>query len=334
MNMANLGAGAMGAASGAMSGASMGPIGMAAGGILGGLGGLFGGEDEVEMPSAEDIARDTVAAQGIKTQGLLDLRAKHDPRMSQLAMDQMGRTQAGLRPFQQQVISNIAQDRRTLSDDSIGQFREQAKGFAGAERLQAILQQQAEDELRRGGRLSAQEARLVEQGTQGATQRQGRGSGAFNVGQLAVNRAGAMNQREAQGRQFAMGVQTQGLNLSNPLSRIFAQDAGTIGSSLDNLRNQQQFAQQSQVQDFDPFGGQGVSQFNTGMQSGFNQRSSDFTSDIIGGGISSLNNLSGLGGMFGGGGGGIGGVGGGSFSGAGDIGSGQHGPLMQGGTFF
>jgi len=273
--------------------------------------------------------------QGIKNQGLVDLRGEFNPQLNRLAVEQAGRAQQGLSGIGQNIVGDINRDRNALNQNSMSQFRQQAQGFAGAERLQAILQKQAEDELALGGQLSGQDVRNIDQLTQGATARQGRGSGAFNVGQLALGRQGAVDARKAQRRQFGMQAIQSGLATSNPLQRIMQQNAGTAGSLMERLGNVQNFARENTVGDFNPLGGSLLSntQFNQGQQAGFNQRATARSDDMAGGAMSMLGNVD-FGSLFGGNKDGVGGVSGGSFGGAGDFASGQHGPIGQGGSFF
>jgi len=304
----NASAKAQGAMGGAMSGAAMGTQimpgwGTAIGGVAGGLMGMFGSEEEVAPPTPEELAQQEVGLQRIKNQGLVDLRGQFNPELNRLAVAQAGRAQQGLSGIGQNIIGDINRDRSSLNQASMQQFRQQNQGFAGAERLQQMMQQQAEAQLARGGQLSPQQMRSVDQMTQSATQRQGRGSGAFNVGQLALGRHGAMQANEDRARAFAQQTQQGGLALSNPFARMQSMNAGTVGSQLDHLRNTQQFAHQNTVGDFNPLGGSLLSntQFNQEQQSAFNTRQTKRSDDMIGGGLSVLGNVD-FGNMFGGGG--------------------------------
>ena len=294
-----------GAMSGASAGASFGPWGAAIGAVGGGLMGFFGSEEEVAPPTPEELAQQEVGLQRIKNQGLVDLRGDFNPQLNKLATDQIGRTQQSMSGIGRDVIGDISRDRSSLNQASMQQFRNQNQGFVGAERLQEMMQKQAQAQLARGGQLSPQQMRSIDQMTQGATQRQGRGSGAFNVGQLALGRHQVMQANEDRARAFAQQTQQGGLALSNPFARMQSMNAGTVGSQLDHLRNYQQVAQESTVGDFNPLGGSLLSntQFNQGQQSGFNQRATARSDDMMGGALGILGNVD-FGGMFGGGGGG------------------------------
>ena len=147
-----------------------------------------------------------------------------------------------------------------------------------------MLQQQAEDQLKRGGMLSQEQMRGVDQSTMGNVASRGRGAGAFGVGQLVLGRAGAIQANEDRARQFAQQTQQGGLAMSNPLQRIMQQNASTSGSIMDRLRNVQGFGQQNTV-DFDPINANvsNIAQFNNQMQQQQAQASASGFGDILGG---------------------------------------------------
>lgn len=307
LNMGAKESGAMsGAASGAMAGASLGPWGALAGGVIGGLGGFFGSEEEVVPPSASDLARETADIQeNIYLPSLMRQRDKFNPQMMGHALDQARLAQSGLQGFGSGISRDINQQRNIFSDNSIQQLRQQSPGFAGSERLQQMMQQQAEQGLRTGGNLNPEQMRGIDQMTQGAVASRGRGAGAFGVGQMALGRHSVLQANEDRARNFAQQTQQGGLNVSNPLQKIFAQSASTTGSFMDRLRNIQGFGASNSVSEFDPIGAGVLSAngMNSTLASNFNQRQSARSDDMFGGAMSSLGNMD-FGSMFGGGGGG------------------------------
>ena len=308
LNMAGLSGMLGGALGGASTGASFGGPGALIGGVVGGLGGLFGSEDEVKQPTPEELAQQTVGIrENIFLPALTRMRGQFNPQLAQQGIDQTNRIQQGLSGVNRNIASDIGQQRNMLGVSDADFLRSQSQGFAGSERLQAILQKQAEEELALGGQLSDEDLRNVQQGSQAASFSRGRGTGSFGIGQLALARQGATDARKAQRRNFAGQTIQSGLNVSNPLQRILAQNTQTAGSMLDRLRNSQQFGQQNQVQSFDPISGavSGISGFNTSNQQGFNQRQSERSDDIFGGALSALGSLGGGGGFGGGGSGGM-----------------------------
>lgn len=268
---------------------------------------LSGGAEAPEAIDPRKLARQTVGVQEEFLGGRQRLRSEFDPQIIQGASEQLGRSQTGLRGVQGGITQDIISERQALGQASADQLRQQSQGFAGAERLQGLLQQQAEDQLQRGGALSGQQMRSIDQLTQGATARQGRGSGQFNIGQLALGRAGAIQANEDRARQFAQQTQQGGLAVSNPLQQILAREAGTAGTSFDRLRNIQGFGQQNTV-DFDPINAQVAQNARQQQQAEQAQFTADrnFLPDLISGGLSLAGSVGtgGLSSMFGGFGGG------------------------------
>ncbi len=269
-----------------------------------------GGAEAPEAIDPRKLARQTVGVQEEFLGGRQRLRGEFDPQIIQGASEQLGRAQTGLRGVQGGVTQDIISERGALGQASVDQLRQQSQGFAGAERLQGLLQQQAEDQLRRGGALSGQQTREVDQGVFSRLAGQGRGAGAFSVGQLALGRQGAIQANEDRARQFAQQTQQGGLAVSNPLQQIFAREAGTAGTSFDRLRNIQGFGQQNTV-DFDPINQNvaGIAQQQFAQEQAKFEADRNFLPDLISGGLSlagsvGTGGLSSLLGGFGGGGGG------------------------------
>jgi len=144
------------------------------------------------------------------------------------------------RVTEEDIIPGIMRDREQMFAGDVKQFNQQLNQQGGAFRegllnmspelrsagygvqaqdaLLAKLYGQAQDDLDRGGNLSAEGNRAVEQGTASAVGQRGRGAGAFGVGQLALNRESARQGREDRSRQFAgqvfgMGGESQRRNL-------------------------------------------------------------------------------------------------------------------------
>jgi len=278
-----------------------------------GLADFFGGGAKAPKPiDPRALARQTIGVQEEFLPGREKLRSQYNPQIIQGGLAQLGRAQEGLSGVTSDIAGDISRDRASMNQADIGQLRQQSQGFAGAERLQAMLQQQAEDELARGGQLSPEQMRNIDQLTQGATQRQGRGSGAFNVGQLALARHGAVQAREDRARQFAGQTLGTGLATANPFQRIQSQNATMAGGIGSRLQNAQGFAGQNTV-NFDPIN-QNVAQIaNQNFQAEQAKFEADrsFLPDLIGGGLSLAGNIFGgpaggviagkLGGLFGGG---------------------------------
>jgi len=299
-----------GVASGAMSGAAIGSIvpgigtaiGAAGGAILGGLSGFLGSEEEVEPPTPEEMAQQSIGVQEIYLPALQRLRAQHNPELMRLGVEQTSRAQQGLSGISNAMAGDISRDRATLSTGDMDLFRSQSQGFQGAERLQQIMQQQAEEELRLNGRLSPEMQRNVDQMTMGQTMKQGRGAGAFNVGQLALSRQGAVQQRQDRARQFGSGVAQLGMQTSNPLQRFMGINAQMAGGLPQRMAQAQQFGEQNQV-NFDPINAQiaNVAMGSAQMKAAQNARSSSSFGDMLGGGLSMVGSMY-AGGAFGGGG--------------------------------
>jgi len=309
-----------------------------------GLGDFFGGGADAPDPiDPLKLGRQTGKLQTQFQGQRQKLRKQFDPQIMQGALRQAGRAQTGLSSLGQNITGDISRDRASLTGGDIGTLRQQSQGFAGAERLQEMLQRQAEDQLQRAGALTKEQFRDVDQGVFGGLAGQGRGVGAFGAVQSALGRQSAIRADEDRARQFAQQTQQGGLAVSNPLQNILAQSSNATGTFMDRLRNIQGFGAQNQV-NFDPINANvsNIAQFNNQMQQQQAQASAGGFGDIIGG----LGSLAGtvmggplggmiggkIGGMFGGGSSGGGGVA--SFAGAGDMASGQHGPLPQGGDFF
>ena len=260
---------------------------------------FFGGGAKAPDPvDPRELARDTVGVQEEFLGGRQRLRGQFDPQIMQGSLAQLGRAQAGLSGVSGDIAQDIARDRATLSAGDIGQLRSQSAGFAGAENLQAMLQKQAEEELALGGQLSAQESRNIDQLTQGATARQGRGAGAFNVGQLALGRQGAVDDRKAQRRQFAQQTLGSGLAVSNPFQRIMSQNATMAGGIPSRLGQTMGFADQNTV-NFDPINQQvaGLASQQFAAEQAKFAADRSFLPDIIGGAISGAGSIAGAGGF-------------------------------------
>ena len=294
-----------GAASGASAGSSFGPWGAAIGGVVGGLGGYFGAEEEVEPPTPMELAAQTAEVERFHQGKLYGLRSDYDSKFDQLNQQQLGRTQKYMSGMQRGIASDISRDRRSLNEADMAQFREQSAGFAGSERLQAMLQAQAEQELALGGRLSGEQERDVAQGSQAHSFQRGRGVGNFSIGQLALSRFGAQEAIKDKRRGFAGQTIQSGLNVSNPFQNIMRGNIGTTGSILDRLRNSQNFSQHGRI-DYNPISDSILSanQMATTGQQDFNQRQSERSDDMFGGALSSIGSI--FGSQSGGGGGGSG----------------------------
>ena len=271
-----------------------------------------GGAEEPEMMSGAEMARETVGAQEVFLPERERLREQYGSQIMQGALGRAGTARSGLSGIAAGQAQDISRDRGILNRGDMDMLRQQSQGFTGAERLQALLQQQAEDELALGGQLSNEEMRNVDQLTQQATQRQGRGAGAFNVGQLALGRQGAVDARKAQRRQFAGQTIGSGLAVSNPLQRIMQQNTAAAGSLPQRLGQTLQFADQNTV-NFDPINQNvaNAAQAQFAADQAQYQADKSFLPDLIGGGLSMAGSIFGgpAGGMlankiFGGGGGG------------------------------
>ena len=156
---------------------------------------------------------------------------------------------------------------------------------------------------------------MLDQLTQSRTVAQGRGAGAFNVGQLALGRQGEVERRQDRARQFAGQTLGAGLQVSNPFQRFQSQNATMAGGLPTRLGQTMAFGQQNQV-NFDPINANvaniAQNQFNAEQQEYLQDK--NFLPDLIGGGLSMAGSIFGgpsggaiagkLGGLFGGGGGG------------------------------
>lgn len=264
-----------------------------------GLGDFFGGGADAPDPiDPLQLGRQTSQLQKQFLGSRQDLRGEFDEQMIGGALQQAGRAQTGLSGLGRDVIGDMNQQRNLLSSNSIEQLRQQSPGFAGSERLQAMLQQQAESQLARGGMLSGEQMRDVDQMTQGAVASRGRGAGAFGVVQMAMNRQGAIQANEDRARQFAQQTQQGGLAMSNPLQRIFAQESASGGTFMDRLRNVQGFGQQNTV-NFDPINANvsNIAQFNNQMQQQQAEASASGFGDILGGVLGGGLKIAGAGGF-------------------------------------
>jgi len=263
-----------------------------------GLFDFLGGGSAPKAPTAGELANQTYDVQKQYLPRLQQLRGQHDAGLSALDIAQTQRTQQGLSGINQAIAGDISRDRRSLNEADMAQFREQNQGFAGAERLQALLQAQSEQQLALGGRLSGEQERDVAQGSQAASFKRGRGVGNFSVAQLGLNRFGAQQDILDKRRGRAFQTIQSGQNLSNPFRGIQQGNIGATGSILDRLRNSQDFGRQGQV-NFDPISGQ-VAQ---NAQNNFAQESQNFQSgqafggDIFGGLIGGLGGIAGKGGF-------------------------------------
>lgn len=257
-----------------------------------------GGADAPDPIDPLQLGRQTSQLQKQFLGSRQGLRGEFDERMMSGALQQAGRAQTGLGALSGDISQGISANRSQLNRSDMDQFRQQSQGFAGAERLQAMLQQQAESQLARGGMLSGEQMRGVDQMTQGAVASRGRGAGAFGVGQMALGRAGAIQANEDRARQFAQQTQQGGLAMSNPLQRIMQQNTATSGSIMDRLRNIQGFGQQNTV-NFDPINANvsNVAQFNNQMQQQQAQASASGFGDILGGVLGGGLKIAGAGGF-------------------------------------
>lgn len=257
-----------------------------------------GGADAPDPIDPLKLGRQTSKLQKQFLGSRQDLRGQFDERMIGGALQQAGRAQTGLGALSGDISQGISANRSQLNRSDMDQFRQQSQGFAGAERLQAMLQQQAESQLARGGMLSGEQMRGVDQSTMGNVASRGRGAGAFGVGQMALGRAGAIQANEDRARQFAQQTQQGGLAMSNPLQRIMQQNTATSGSIMDRLRNVQGFGQQNTV-NFDPINSNvsNVAQFNNQMQQQQAEASAGGFSDLLGGAIGGGLKIAGAGGF-------------------------------------
>ena len=262
-------------------------------GLLDKIPGMGGGEDAPKPVSATKVAKETADIQGnVYLPALTRLRGQYNPQLNQLAVEQAQRAQQGLSPILSDITGDISRDRGAMTRADMELFRDQSKGFAGAERLQALMQQMAEEELALGGRLSAEQERGVTQRSSADSARRGRGSGAFAVGQLALARQDA--QQRLKNQRFGRGMQTiqSGLQMSNPLQRLMGINAQSAGTALDRLRNAQKFGDANTVK-FDPLNKEvsGIAQSNFAQQSANYRASQAAKSDLLGGGMDLLGSI-------------------------------------------
>ena len=254
-------------------------------GFLSGL--LGGGGSAPKAPTGLQLGKETIDVQKQYLPALTQLQQQHNPQLAANALAQTARMQQGLSPIQADIAGDISRDRATLNQGDISQLRSQSAGFAGAENLQAMLQQQAEQELALGGSLSAEQERDVAQGSQAASFQRGRGVGNFAVGQMALNRFDAQEAIKARRRQFAAGTAGLGLEVSNPFQRIMSQNANVAGGIGSRLANAQGFAGANSV-NFDPINSQvaNAAQNRFAAEQQQYQQEQSFLPDLISGGLS------------------------------------------------
>lgn len=200
------------------------------------------------------------------------------------------------------IIPSIQRQRAELFGSDVEQLRGVTPGLFGAQDIASELQRQAQEELALGRQLSEEEIRESQQSARAATQARGRGAGPFGVAQEILNRDRFGTARQERRRAFAGGTAQLGVDVAQPFLGIQARNNALIGSPLQQLAFNAQFAQAAtpNIPVFDP-NVTSIAQQEFQVQSGRDTTSS--TPGILGGLFSGLGSI--IGGSIGSTGGGF-----------------------------
>jgi len=167
---------------------------------------------------------------------ILSIRSEFDPKFIEQNIRNTRQAQSGIASLLgDEVTESIGRQRGQLFESDIDRLQDVTPGLFGAQKLTGELQRQAQEGLALGGELSAEDIRASEQSIGAATQRRGRGSGAFAVGQLALGRDAARRTRRDERRQFAGQSAQLGIQTAQPFLGIQARNNQLVGSPLQQL---------------------------------------------------------------------------------------------------
>lgn len=278
---------------------------------------------------------------------ILETRRDFDKQFLEADVNQLDRADSALRQrLEGDALPSVMRQREALFSRGVRDFNQQLGDQGGAfrqgllamspelqragqglEEEDEILKRLRADAIRRldrGGDLSAEEIRDVEQQTNSAVGSRGRGAGAFGVGQLALNRVSARRAREAENigygyQAYGLGAESQRRNLAqasqftSPFLNILSQNQQnaqqTAGTPLAQLMNSAAYARQAtpEIPVFDPSMmsleslrlGQGLGGAQLQQQAAQNQQNA--TAGLGGGLLSLGGSMYGAGGFGGGG---------------------------------